>query len=54
MIMFAGLVAGAVYGVFKARQLKGTRADMAQYAAGYGIFLGLVGLLVMLVLSRTI
>lgn len=52
MLVIAGAVTGAVLGALTARKRKGTGADMAQYAAGYGIALALVGLIATVVVHR--
>lgn len=52
MIVIGGLGLGAVLGALAARRRGGKGADMAQYAAGYGIALGLLGLLVTVILER--
>lgn len=53
MIVVLGMaILGAVLGALKARKRNGSGADMAQYAAGYGIAFALVGLILSLVLLR--
>ncbi|PRY94875.1 hypothetical protein BCF33_0477 [Hasllibacter halocynthiae] len=47
-----GFVIGGFLGARKAKALGGKAADMAQYAAGYGIAFGLVGFLVAVVVTR--
>lgn len=54
MIVLAGLVAGALTGGFTARRRGGNSADMAQYAAGFGIAFALVGLVATIVIDRLI
>lgn len=39
-----GALIGAGLGAWMARRRGGDRADMAQYAAGYGIALGILGM----------
>lgn len=51
MIVLAGFVLGAVWGAMLARKRGGNRLDMAQYAAGFGIAMGLVGLFVTIFLE---
>jgi hypothetical protein len=41
--LLSGLI-GAVVGALTARRRKGTPADVAQYAAGYGIAFAVVGM----------
>ncbi|SMO37755.1 hypothetical protein [Ruegeria faecimaris] len=53
MIVVLGLaVLGALLGALTARKRNGSGADIAQYAAGYGIAFALVGLILSLVLVR--
>lgn len=52
MIVLAFAVFGALLGTLQARRHGGKRLDMLQYAAGYAIALGLLGLLVSVVLAR--
>lgn len=52
MFVIGGLVLGAIVGALTARRGGGKPADMAQYAAGYGIAFGLLGLFVTLILDR--
>lgn len=52
MIAIAGLIGGAAIGALTARSRKGNAADMAQYAAGYGIALGILGLFASLLISK--
>ncbi|MDF1728782.1 MAG: apolipoprotein acyltransferase [Sulfitobacter sp.] len=51
-ILFA--LVGAVAGAFRARKQGGNRKDMAQYAAGFAIAFGLLGLIVTIILDRII
>lgn len=52
MFVIGGLVLGTLAGAYTARKRGGRPADMAQYAAVYGIALGLLGLFVTLILDR--
>ncbi|MGV6803774.1 MAG: hypothetical protein ACWA49_06165 [Ruegeria sp.] len=53
MILVVGMaILGAVIGALTARKRKGSGADIAQYAAGYGIAFALVGLALSLLLVR--
>lgn len=54
MIVVAGLVLGAAWGVLQARKRGGNRADMAQYGAVWGIIGGLIGLFLTIGLERMI
>ena len=44
MIVIAAVICGAILGALTARRREGTGLDMAQYAAGYGIAFGVLGL----------
>jgi hypothetical protein len=52
MIVIAGLVLGAIGGALRARSRGGKALDQAQYAAGYGIAFGLLGMFVTIGLER--
>ncbi len=52
MLAIAGLLGGAGWGAWLAKKRGGTRFDLAQYAAGFGIFWGIVGLVVTIFLAR--
>ncbi|MEW2916541.1 MULTISPECIES: hypothetical protein [Ruegeria] len=53
MVVILGMaILGAILGAMTARKRNGTGADMAQYAAGYGIAFALVGLVLSLILIR--
>ncbi len=53
MLVVLGMaVLGAILGGLSARKRNGNAADMAQYAAGYGIAFALVGLILSLILVR--
>ncbi len=55
MVVVLGMaLLGALLGVMTARKRNGSGADMAQYAAGYGIAFALVGLVISLVLVRLV
>ncbi|MCA0904903.1 hypothetical protein LCM27_00685 [Ruegeria marisrubri] len=55
MLVVLGMAAlGATLGALAAKKRSGNRADMAQYAAGYGIAFALVGLVISLVLVRLV
>ncbi|SHE57902.1 hypothetical protein SAMN05444279_104152 [Ruegeria intermedia] len=47
-------IAGAILGALTARRRKGSGADIAQYAAGYGIAFALLGLVASLILVRMV
>ncbi|NOE25664.1 hypothetical protein [Ruegeria sp. HKCCD6157] len=55
MLVVLGMAAlGATVGALAAKKRSGNRADMAQYAAGYGIAFALVGLVISLILVRLV
>lgn len=51
--IITGLI-GAALGVRQARKRKGNRLDQLHYAAGYGIFFTLLGLVATIILDRTV
>ncbi|MDE3028580.1 MAG: apolipoprotein acyltransferase [Paracoccaceae bacterium] len=54
MIVYAALVVGALVGGLRARARKGNRLDIAQYAVVYAIMFGVIGMVVTIVLTRTL
>lgn len=52
MIVIGGLVLGAVIGASNALRRGGRWPDALQYAAGFGIAFGLIGLFVTIFLER--
>jgi len=52
MIVIFGLVIGVLLGTYKARKRGGSFGDILQYAAVYGIILGLAGTLITLLVHR--
>lgn len=54
MIIFAFAIFGAILGVSNARKRKGTRLDMAQYGASYGIAFLLLGVFVTIIVERIV
>ena len=52
MIVILAAIGGAIWGGLLARKRRGKPADIAQYAAGYGIAFALLGLLVTIFLER--
>jgi hypothetical protein len=52
MIVLAGFLGGGLYGALLARKREGSRLDIAQYAAGFGIAFGLLGLFLTIFLER--
>lgn len=54
MIVLAGLLIGALWGAWLARKRKGSRLDMAQYAAGFAIAFAILGLFATLIIDRFI
>ena len=47
-----GMVFGALLGAVVAKRKGGNRLDMAQYAGGFAIIFGLIGLFVAIYLAR--
>lgn len=54
MIVLAGFLLGALSGAWTAKRRGGSRADMAQYAAGYAIAFALAGLFLTIALERLV
>lgn len=52
MIVIAGFLLGAIWGGWIARRRKGKPADIAQYAAVYGIAFAIVGMFVTIFVER--
>lgn len=52
MFVIAGAVTGILLGIFTAKKRGGKPADMAQYGAGFGIALALLGLLITIIVHR--
>lgn len=52
MIILAGLVGGGLWGALLAKRRGGVTADMAQYAAGFGIAFAILGLFLTIFLER--
>ncbi len=52
MIVLAGLGLGGIYGAVTANRRGGKALDALQYAAGYGIAFGLLGVFVTIALER--
>jgi hypothetical protein len=54
MIVIAGLLLGAIFGALTAARRGGKRLDILQYAAGYGIAFGLLGLFLTIFIERMV
>jgi hypothetical protein len=54
MLVLGGVFGGAVIGGLTAKKRGGKGLDIAQYAAGYGIALGLAGLFLTIFLERSL
>lgn len=54
MIYIVFAILGAIIGGLTARKRGGNRADIAQYAAGYGIAFALLGLVLTVLLDRLV
>jgi len=52
MLILAGFVSGALWGGFLARRRKGSRMDIAQYAAAFSIAFAIVGLFATVLLDK--
>ena len=53
IVIVLGLI-GAIIGGMTAKKRKGAVADIAQYASGYGIAFALLGLILTLILDKTV
>ena len=51
MIVIAAILCGAIAGATVAKSREGTGLDIAQYAAGYGIAFGILGLFLTLLIG---
>lgn len=54
MIVILSALAGAIAGTLTARRRGGTRLDMLQFGAGYAIAFALAGLVITIVIDRTL
>ena len=54
MIVIGGALLGVILGWVAARTRGGTRWDIAQYATSYAIALALAGLVITILLDRTV
>ncbi|WP_425039443.1 apolipoprotein acyltransferase [Primorskyibacter sp. S187A] len=54
MLVIGGLILGAGIGGYTAKKRGGTRADILQYAAGYGLAFCLLGTIATLVVHRVL
>lgn len=54
MIVLAAAVFGILLGLGAARRNGGNKKDMAQYAAGFGIFFALAGVILTIVIERIV
>jgi hypothetical protein len=52
MFVIGGLILGAIGGGLRAKARGGKRADIAQYAAVYGLLFGVLGLFLTIALDR--
>jgi hypothetical protein len=52
MLILGGLVLGGLWGANLARKRKGSRLDIAQYAAGFAIAFAIVGLFATVLIDR--
>ena len=51
-LALAGLLIGALLGAYRAKALGGKPADMAQYAAGFGILFAVIGFFAAVLIAR--
>jgi hypothetical protein len=54
MIVIAGVIIGVLWGALLARRRKGRGFDIAQYAVGFGIAFGLLGMVLTVILERMV
>ena len=54
MIILASALSGAALGAYRAKKLGGKGLDMAQYGIAHAMAFGIVGLVVTVVLERTL
>ncbi len=54
MIVIGLALLGAIIGAWTARRRKGNTLDMLQYGAGYALAFAIVGMILTLVLDRTL
>ena len=52
MLVFGEALLGAIIGGLTAKKRGGSRLDIAQYAAGYAIALGLIGMIATVMIHR--
>jgi hypothetical protein len=52
MFVVAGIVGGVLWGVFLARRQGGRKLDALQYAAGFGILFGILGVFLTIATHR--
>jgi len=52
MLILGGLVLGGLWGASLARKRKGSKLDIAQYAAGFAIAFAIVGLFATVLIDR--
>ena len=54
MIVLAGAILGAILGAWNAKRRNGTRLDMLQYATATAIAFALIGLIITIVIHRSL
>ena len=54
MIVIVGAILGAIVGVRNAKKRGGSRLDMAQYGAATAIAFSLIGLIITLIIDRSL
>lgn len=54
MITLAGLILGILFGLWRARRIGGDRADMAQYAAVFGLIFAVLAAILTVAFVRLV
>lgn len=54
MIVIGFALLGVVLGVLSARRQKGNRLDMLQYGAGYAFAFAIVGMIITIVIDKSV
>ena len=54
MLWIGGALLGGVIGAQTAKKRGGNKADMAQYATGFGIALGLAGFILTIIIEKAL
>jgi hypothetical protein len=54
MFIIAGILGGAALGAYRAKKRGGKLADMVQYGAAHAMAFGILGLIVTIIIERSI